>query len=124
MVRSITRFAVLAIVFLTVPAASLAIEGTYDCVGQNPKGDTYRGTVVIEKFGDSYELRWRIGNSTHVGVGFIENDRLCSSWAVSTNSGVLTGVVVYRIESGQLIGRWSQFPGKGGIYSETLTRRN
>ena len=105
------------------PHAPAVLEGTYDCVGQNPGGAPYRGTVDIKKFGETYRLTWMIGNEVHEGVAFIDNGRLCSSWNVLVNGIVAGGVVIYKIEDTQLVGKWALMPGPPQVYTETLTKR-
>lgn len=106
---------------LVQAAQNPSITGTYECVGESGNGATYKGTVKVTKMGDTYQLEWKIGRSKHVGVGIIEKNLLCSSWATTQNDKVIIGIVVYRIEKGKLIGRWTQYPGYGRILKETLT---
>lgn len=106
-----------------VPPAEAAapIAGTYECVGDSAGGGKYKGTVTIKQTGETYELQWSIGSSTHIGVGIIEANRLCCSWATSIGGKLVKGVVVYQIGSGQMTGKWAQYPGGGKIFRETLT---
>jgi hypothetical protein len=98
------------------------LEGTYDAVGKNPDGKEYKGTVTISKKGDVYKLEWKVGEGTHQGVGFMENGRLCCSWATeAAGGGIATGAVVYKIDKGKLVGKWTQL-GLEKVYDETLTR--
>jgi hypothetical protein len=124
--RTVKFAAAAALGLLLVGASARAadLEGTYDCTGDNPDGKSYNGTVTIAKDGDTYKITWDIAGSTHVGVAVVENDRLCSSWAVAAKDGkVYMGVVVYKIEKGKLAGRWAMLPGDGKVYKETLTRK-
>jgi hypothetical protein len=99
------------------------LAGTYACVGDNGNGSKYKGTVKIDKTGPTYRLQWTIGTSTHFGVGFVENGRLCCSWAVIINDKLANGAVVYAINGNKLAGRWTQYPGTPRILTETLTKQ-
>lgn len=103
-----------------------AVEGTYDCVGDAPGGGQYEGSVRITRSGDVYNLTWSIAGSQHSGIAFLDGDRLCSSWAVRDQSGeffVTHGVVVYKVAGSRLEGKFIEYPGEGGVLTETLTRR-
>ncbi|MBK6751428.1 MAG: hypothetical protein IPG67_15875 [Acidobacteria bacterium] len=39
------------------------LEGEFNIVGKNPKGETYKGTLKITKDGDGYVFNWNTGNS-------------------------------------------------------------
>ncbi len=39
------------------------LEGEYNIVGKNPKGETYKGTLKVTKDGDGYVFNWNTGNS-------------------------------------------------------------
>jgi hypothetical protein len=128
MIRNWVRLLWVTLFGLTFIGANLvqatqnpSITGTYECVGESGNGAMYKGTVKITKKGDTYLLEWEIGRSKHVGVGIIEKNLLCSSWATTLNGKVIMGIVVYRIENGKLIGRWTQYPGYSKIFKETLT---
>jgi hypothetical protein len=94
------------------------IAGRYSVVGVNPDGGMYQGRAEISKRGATYRIRWVIGVSeTYEGVGILEGDVL----AVSFSSGTSSGVVVYRVDKGKLLGRWALL-GSDAVHSETLTR--
>lgn len=108
----------------TALAESHKLDGMYRCVGENGDGTEYEGTVRIAKTGETYEVSWTIQGSTYVGVGIIENDRLCCSWATNVNGRVTMGMAVYKMEKGKLSGRWTCYPGTGRILKETLTLKD
>lgn len=102
------------------------LSGVYNCIGTYPNRQPYQGTVTITRgTGDPgvYNLEWLVGESKYVGVGLLENDVLSCSWAIGREEGVLLGVIVYKVEGPRLRGRWTQYPGNGRVFQETLTRR-
>jgi hypothetical protein len=102
-------------------AQDVEITGTYTCVGANADGGEYRGTVVISKEGNAYNLKWTIAGKSHLGLGIRQGDTLSAAWIVE-NSG---GVVVYKIQKGpKLVGVWSEFGTKGKVLSEVLTTQD
>lgn len=107
-------------------SAAGPVEGNFDCVGENPGGGQYTGTVRIERDGELYRLTWTIAGHEHSGIGFMDGDRLCSSWAVRAEGApdvafVTHGLVVYKVAGDRLEGRYVEYPGDG-IRTETLTR--
>ena len=102
------------------------IVGTYECLGKNSDGSNYRGTVTIkatEGSKESFILKWNVGGSEYIGIGLLDGQKLSSSWAISTTQGVAVGIIVYDVDGNTLKGRWTSYPGKGGVLTETLTRR-
>jgi hypothetical protein len=94
------------------------LQGAYYCEGTDASGSPYYGTTVIQKQGDVYYLQWRIGRRmTALGVGIVTGQTLAVSYY-----GRSTGVALYTIGEGGLIGRWTQPGSTGVIFSETLTR--
>lgn len=92
------------------------IVGTYSCRGVNSDGSAYHGVVTIVRRADAYYLLWELQPGvTALGVGIREGDTLGVSYY-----GPNTGIIVYRIDGNQLIGRWTM-PGAGALASETLT---
>ena len=97
------------------------LTGRYTCVGTNPGGGTYRGTVSITKKGELYLLTWTISpRETYKGLGIVQDNVL----AVSFYSR-FTGVVAYKIEQGakKLVGKWAVADGPAKAFPETLTRQ-
>lgn len=101
-----------------------SLAGKYRCVGTNPGGTKYEGTVTITKKGETYLLTWSIGGGTHQGVGVVRKGLLCSSWATNAGGRVITGIVVYEIKGTSLAGTWTMLPGTGEVLTETLTPFN
>jgi len=90
------------------------LSGVYHC-----DGGSYKGTVIIRRVGETYDLLWTIGNETHVGVGIRVGDVLASSW-LAGQSG--PGIVVYTVETDhKLVGKYSAYPGNGQLSTEVLT---
>ena len=90
------------------------ITGVYRC-----DGGSYSGTVVIQKYGETYQLVWTIGPQTHMGVAIREGELLSSCWAPSNGP---PGIVVYRIgPDRKLSGRYAGLGGDGKVFTETLT---
>ena len=107
---------------LVLPARAeekVHISGKYTVEGLNPDGGTYRGTAEIAKKGDTYTIDWLIGSAEkYKGIGIRQGDVL----AVSYVSNAISGVVVYKIEKGKLVGQWAIQGGNGKIQTETLTK--
>jgi hypothetical protein len=99
--------------------AKPSIVGNYTCVGMNPQGGTYRGSVSIIRMGDTYMMNWVVGTEKYAGIGILEGDVLAVSYY-----GTASGVVVYKVEKGgKLSGKWTLPSAKGKVYTETLTKR-
>jgi hypothetical protein len=58
----------------TIQGTELA--GTHTIEGTAPNGNTYTGSVAIEKTGDTYKMSWTIGDQQYVGVGIESGDKL------------------------------------------------
>ena len=111
------------IVIAPACAEEKSITGTYECVGDNGDGTSYKGTLKIVKFGDVFELTWTIGETSHTGVGIFENHALCCSWSTTVDGKTVKGVVVYKIEKDKMTGRWASHPTNGKVLTETLTKK-
>lgn len=80
-----------AAVLSVLPAAADPV-GRYDVEGTNPgSSERYRGTVAIEKTGDTYRVIWEVGGTRYVGTGIGDKDFL----AVSYRAGSDTGLALY-----------------------------
>src|SRR3954471_1316360 len=82
--------------------------GLYLCTGDAGDGKTYEGKVRVAKEGDSYTLKWQIGDKQrYTGIGIREGDTL--SVAIrDDNDDNYTAIIVYRIQKGgKLAGRWT-----------------
>lgn len=103
-----------------------SVVGTYDCVGKNSDGSSYKGTVTIEATKgskDAFNVTWSVGGSEYVGVALLEGNKLSSSWAIATSKGVAVGIIVYNVDGETLKGRWTSYPGTGTVLTETLMKR-
>lgn len=99
------------------------LVGNYDVSGTSPDQDgNYRGTLVITKTKDTYQVTWTLGNETNFGTGLLQGD----SFAVAyTNSkGSFFGLVMYKVLDGgkKLDGIWTM-AGANIFGKETLTRQ-
>jgi hypothetical protein len=80
------------------------VEGDYVVKGTNPGGATgYEGKLRIQKTGETYQLKWRVGDRVTTGVGIKLEDTLCVAWGGKETFGV----VGYILEGGQATGRWT-----------------
>jgi hypothetical protein len=104
----------------TAPAAEKDKDysGKYLAEGVGNAGRKYKAMVEIIREGDVYQVIWVLGpREFYMGVGLVEDERLSVGWS----TGGTPGVVVYKSEGEQLVGRWTA-PGSGGkTFKETLT---
>ena len=90
------------------------IAGVYHC-----DGGSYSGTVIIQKYEETYSLVWTIGGQTHTGVALREGELLSCCWVPSYGP---PGIVVYKIGSDRkLSGRYASLGGNGKVAVEVLT---
>jgi hypothetical protein len=83
--------------------------GRYDCEGTNPGKDTgYKCTVVVERTGDTYSVKWNVGDKEFI--------------AVSYSSGNQTGLALYAPEGDNWQGVWT-YAGGRRIGAERWVRR-
>lgn len=54
---------------MSVAFASANPVGSYDVEGKNPNKSNYTGKVQVTRTGDTYSVRWRVGNTTFRGTG-------------------------------------------------------
>lgn len=103
--------------------AKRPLEGLYACKGTNPDGGTYEGRVEIAKKGDGYNLKWKVGESTYLGVALREGDVLSVAWGLPGGGGTVVGVVAYKINAdGTLNGRWTVLGGDNKAQKESLRK--
>ena len=77
---------------LMVSGALAGPVGQYDVVGTNPGNERhYKGSVSVEKTGDTYRVVWVIGETRYIGTGIGNDDFL----AVSYRTGDQTGLARY-----------------------------
>lgn len=107
-----------ALLFSAVTAFADPV-GTYRVEGANPgSGSPYRGTVTVERTGETYRVVWVIGNTRFVGTGIGTRDFI----AVSYRSGDQTGLALYNEEGGAWKGVWTFANGRQ-LGSEIWYRR-
>ena len=83
--------------------------GRYDCEGTNPGKDTgYKCTVVVERTGDTYSVKWNVGGNSFTGTGIGNKDFI----AVSYSSGNQTGLALYAPEGDNWQGVWTYAGGR------------
>lgn len=103
-----------------ITGATGKFSGTWEIAsGQNPGGgSTYSGTTTITQTDQSYGLVWSLADgSTFRGVAVEDGSVLGVGWA---GDGV-QGVIVYRINAGELDGRWTTSDMGGKLGAEKLS---
>lgn len=96
---------------LLLIGAAFAAEpsGDYRVEGTNPGGGSaYRGTVQVDKTGETYRIVWVVGGTRYIGTGIGNKDFL----AVSYRSGNDTGLALYGAEGGNWVGIWTYAGGR------------
>lgn len=101
------RFLLTAAFALVFASAAFArdIAGSYDLEGANPGGSgRYAGKVEVVSSGDTFQVRWRIGNQSQQGTGILVG----KTFAVSYRQDEDAGIAVYEIgNDGILSGVWA-----------------
>jgi hypothetical protein len=112
-------FAVIAAAFLLSAATAFADPvGSYSVVGNNPGGGSeYRGTVTVEKTGQTYRVVWVVAGTRYIGTGIGNKDFI----AVSYKAGNDTGLALYGAEGEDWQGVWT-FSGGRQIGTEVWKR--
>lgn len=83
--------------------------GSYSVVGQNPGGGSqYRGSVTVERTGQTYRVIWVVGDTKYVGTGIGNKDFI----AVTYRSGNSTGLALYGAQGGNWQGVWANAGGR------------
>ncbi|MDP2343520.1 MAG: hypothetical protein Q8O67_21350 [Deltaproteobacteria bacterium] len=104
----------------TPSAAAGGVAGTYQIASAtNPGGaGGYGGTVTLAPQGDHFTLDWTIANApAFKGVGIVEGSTLGVGWGTGSNYGV----AVYKVEGGNLTGKWATFMNQGKVGTENLS---
>ncbi len=101
----------------TALAQEVDIIGNYSVQGSSAGGGSYEGVAEITEQGEVYNVTWSVGNVEYEGIGLVEDDL----FAVSYLSNSTTGVILYKIEDDQLVGRWADL-GSQEFQAEILTR--
>lgn len=115
------RSLLVAIVLVCSTALAFAADpvGHYRVTGTNPgSGSHYRGTVAVERTGETYRVVWVVGGTRYVGTGIGTRDGL----AVSYRSGNSSGLALYVADGGNWEGVWT-YSGGRDIGTEVWKRR-
>lgn len=98
---------------------STDIAGRYRMEGRNPTGSgAYRGEVAVARNGDSYQVRWQLGQGSQVGTGIVLDKVLSVTFQAGPGPA---GVAAFRINpDGSLTGVWV-VGGGGAVGTETWT---
>ncbi|MGX9966964.1 hypothetical protein ACVFYP_26815 [Roseomonas sp. F4] len=79
--------------------------GLYDVTGTNLDGSTYAGLAQIQTAGlSSFAIRWRIGNETVEGVGFVSGRTAAVAYGLQQRPGL--GIYTLNAD-GSLDGEWT-----------------
>lgn len=126
--RRLVTAAAAVLVMLTDAGASTQvaheIEGLYDCVGMNPDGSEYRGTVELTRGDDGvFAFHWTFppGGEAY-GLGLLKGDVLSVVFQTQDGAIGLAQLTIDRATGLRLLGPWLA-PGAPGLGSETLTKR-
>lgn len=93
------------------------VEGTYKVSGKHLNG-AYKGTLVITKTGEVYQLKSTIdGGKSVTGVGLRSGDKLAVGWGI----GGGFGVVHYTFNGKTATGQWA-LPNESKLGTENLKR--
>ena len=100
-------------------AQSGDIAGRYRIEGRNPTGSgVYRGEVAVVKNGDTYQVRWQLGQSAQIGTGIVLDKVLSVTFQAGAGPA---GVAAFRINpDGSLTGIWAG-AGVPAVGTETWT---
>ncbi len=115
------RVVVVAVATALWSAAACAAEpvGSYAVEGSNPGGGgSYRGSVTVERTGETYRVVWVVGGTRYVGTGIGNKEFI----AVSYRSGNDTGLAMYGADGGNWKGIWT-YAGGRQIGEETWKRQ-
>ena len=98
-----------AALLLSAATAFADPVGSYSVEGHNPGGGSeYRGTVTVEKTGQTYRVIWVVGGTRYVGTGIGTKDFI----AVSYKAGNDTGLALYGAEGEDWQGVWTYSGGR------------
>ena len=113
-------FAASAAAFLLTAATAFADPvGSYSVVGNNPgSGSKYRGTVTVEKTGQTYRVIWVVAGTRYVGTGIGDKEFIAVSYKAGSND---TGLALYGADGDDWQGVWTYSNGRQ-IGTEVWTR--
>jgi hypothetical protein len=93
------------------------IAGVYLCDGTGAGGEAYEGVVIIDKQGETFHVQWVFASEpVTFGVGILSGDALAVTYF-----GKSPGLILYKLDGKQLIGKWTTPGADGTVFSETLT---
>lgn len=92
-------------------------EGNFDISGKNVDGSAYKGKLMLQKTGETYQAQWNVAGATYNGVGFLSGDYLI----IGFGFGQAFGTVEYLIMGGKARGRWAM-GGGAALGTENITR--
>jgi hypothetical protein len=106
---------------LLAPVVALAqasdVSGRYRIEGSNATGSgVYRGEVLVQRQGDTYQVRWRLEQGGQAGVGVVLDKVLAVTFQDGSGPA---GIAAFRINpDGRLTGIWTG-QGMSGVGTET-----
>jgi hypothetical protein len=120
----VTRILAAGAFLLASTALALAAgpAGTYRVKGTNPgKPDSsYSGTVTVQRTGDTYRVKWEIGDATFTGTGIGNEKFLAVTYSGDDDQ---TGLALYAPNaSGVWEGIWT-YAGSKKIGTENWTAK-
>ncbi len=92
-------------------------DGSYEVIGTNPDGNAYRGTLTLQKTGDTFQAQWQVANQLYNGVGFWSGDYFIIGYGPEQ----AFGTVEYRLTDSKAEGRWTM-GGSSQFGIENITR--
>jgi hypothetical protein len=92
-------------------------DGNFDVLGKNADGSTYKGKLMLQKTGETFQAQWNVAGTTYNGVGFLSGDYL----VIGFGFGQSFGTVEYLIMGGKARGRWAM-GGGAAMGTENITR--
>lgn len=92
-------------------------EGNFEVAGKNADGSAYKGKLMLQKTGETFQAQWNVAGTTYNGVGFLSGDYLI----IGFGFGQSFGTVEYLIMGGKARGRWAM-GGGATMGTENITR--
>jgi hypothetical protein len=108
--RALTAFISATVIVWSVAAFAADPVGSYDVEGSNPGGgSSYKGTVTVEKTGQTYRVIWVVGGTRYVGTGIGDHDFLAVSYKSDKDT---TGLALYGSDGDGWKGIWTYAGGR------------
>jgi uncharacterized protein (TIGR03067 family) len=103
------------------PGGDRDIAGQYKATTTDQTGKVISGRAIIEKQGDAYFVLYQQGEGVaFVGVGLRDGDTFSVSW----RNNLQSGLSVYKINKGRLLGQYTVLGGNGATHEEELQLEN